>query len=189
MSGTLIIISGPSGVGKTTVCKRIVEELDAFLSVSATTRPLREGEVDGVSYCFMSREAFLDQLEQGAFLEYAEVYGGHYYGTLAEPVRRTLEAGRPVVLEIEIDGTIQVTRQYPDAVSIYLLAPTADDQQGRICGRKQDSAESIAERLGKADAEIQRARNCDAYQYFVVNDKLEDCVNRILQIIRENQQA
>ena len=91
MSGTLVIISGPSGVGKTTICKRIVEELNAFLSISATTRPPREGEVDGVSYRFMSREAFLEQLERGAFLEYAEVYGGHYYGTPAEPIRQALE--------------------------------------------------------------------------------------------------
>jgi guanylate kinase len=189
MPGALIIISGPSGVGKTTICRQIVEALDAFLSVSATTRPPRKGEVDGVSYRFMNREAFLEQLERGAFLEYAEVYGGHYYGTPAEPVRQALETGRAVVLEIEIDGTIQVMRRYPEAVSVYILAPTAADQQDRILGRKKDSADAIAERLSKADAEIQQARDSGAYRYFVINDKIKDCVDRILQIVRENQQA
>lgn len=186
--GQLVIISGPSGVGKSTVCRRLVERLDAFLSVSATTRHPRENEIDGQDYIFMSRPDFEDQLRRGGFLEHAQVYGGNYYGTPAEPVREQLAAGRVVILEIEIEGTIQVMEKYPQAISIYILAPSPVDQQSRLVGRKADSREAIAERLSKADGEIRWASECGAYKHFVVNDIIDETVQAIIRIVREYQQ-
>src|SRR5690606_6505313 len=114
MAGILLSISGPSGVGKTTICKRLVERLDAFLSVSATTRPRRDNEVDGRDYHFISREEFERRIQRGEFLEYAHVYAGNCYGTPAGPVLEALAAGRVVILEIEIEGTLQVKRRFPE---------------------------------------------------------------------------
>jgi len=188
-SGILLIISGPSGVGKTTICKRLVDRLGAFLSVSATTRPRRENEVDGRDYRFLSVGEFERELERGALLEYARVYGGHYYGTPAEPVFEALEAGRVVILEIEIDGTIQVMRRIPEALSIYILAPTPGQQQERLVGREKDSAEAIEERLSKADGEIGYAHDCGAYRHFLVNETIEKTVDEIVRIVREKQSA
>ncbi len=189
MSGILLIVSGPSGVGKTTICKRLVKRLDAFLSVSRTTRRRRDDEVDGEDYYFISTEAFERQLEAGEILEYARVYGGQYYGTPAQPVLDALAAGRVVILEIEIDGTIQVMRRFPDAVSIYILAPSPADQEGRLVGREKDSADAIQERLSKADGEIRYAYDSGAYRHFLVNDTVEETVDKIARIVREKQSA
>ncbi len=160
MAGVLLIISGPSGVGKTTICKRLVDRLDAFLSVSCTTRPRRDNEVDGQDYHFISREAFEARLERGEFLEYACVYGGQYYGTPSLPVTDALQGGRVVILEIDIEGTLQVSKRIPDALGIYVLAPTAGEQADRLVGRRKDSEEAIRERLSKADGEIRYAMEC-----------------------------
>jgi len=186
--GVLVCISGPSGVGKSTICQRLTQRLDAFLSVSATTRPRRENEVHGKHYYFITREEFERRLEAGGFLEYARVYGGQYYGTPAEPVLEALSAGRIVILEIEIEGTIQVARRFPDAVTIYVLAPSADDQQRRLVGRHEDSEQAIQERLAKADGEIRYAKECGVYKYFVVNAVLDETVERIESIIRAHRQ-
>jgi len=186
MAGTLLIISGPSGVGKTTLCKELVRRLDAFLSVSATTRPRREDEVEGVDYHFLTTEEFERRLEGDEFLEHARVYGGRYYGTPAGPVDQALAAGKVVILEIEIDGTIQVVRRFPEAITIYILAPTPEDQKGRLVGRQKDSAEAIHERLTKADGEIRWAYDCGAYKYFLVNETVEGTVNEIIRIVRES---
>jgi len=183
-NGLLVCISGPSGVGKSTICRRLVERLDAFLSVSATTRPRRPNEVDGENYFFLETDEFERRLERGEFLEYARVYGGRYYGTPAGPVIEALAAGRIVILEIEIEGTIQVVRRYPDAVTIYVLAPTAEDQQQRLVGRRQDSRQAIEERLARADGEIRYAKDCGVYRYFVVNAVLDETVDEIVSIIQ-----
>lgn len=189
MSGVLLIISGPSGVGKTTICKRLESRLDAFLSVSATTRKQRENEVHGRDYYFVSREDFEKCIQEGRCLEYAKVYGGNYYGTPAEPVAQALEAGRAVILEIEIEGTLQVKRRYPQAVGIYVLAPTAADQQRRLVGRRSDEPAAIAERLSKADGEIRYAQESGAYDYFLINHDLDEMVEAIVRIVKEKQQA
>ncbi|MHC4442964.1 MAG: guanylate kinase [Planctomycetota bacterium] len=187
--GILLIISGPSGVGKSTVCDRLVKRLGAFLSVSVTTRSRREGEVDGKNYCFISTQQFRERLERGAFLEYAKVYGGHYYGTPVEPVQQALDAGKVVILEIEIEGTIQVVRRFPDAVTIYTIAPTPADQKNRIMGRNQDTVESIEERLEGADGEIRYAKDSGVYGHFLVNETIEGTVDKIVQIVLEKQQV
>lgn len=189
MPGVLLSISGPSGVGKTTICKHLVERLDAFLSVSATTRPRRDNEVDGQDYYFISRPEFERRLEKGEFLEHAQVYGGNYYGTPAGPVLQALAAGRVVILEIEIAGTLQVHQRFGDLVGIYILPPTAQDLRDRLVGRQKDSAEAIRERLSKADGEIRYAQECGAYNYFLINDDLDDTVDSIVKIVRENQKA
>ncbi len=188
-SGTLLIISGPSGVGKTTICSHLVSRLKAILSVSCTTRPRRDNEVDGRDYHFITREEFERRLERGAFLEYAQIYGGQYYGTPAEPVRRALAEGRVVILEIDIEGTIQVMRRYPDATSIYILPPTPADLQGRLVGRRKDSPEAIQERLSKADGEIRYAYDSGAYRHFLVNDTVEETVEAIVRTVRENESS
>lgn len=187
--GLLLSVSGPSGVGKTTICQRLVERLGAVLSVSATTRARRENEVDGKSYHFLSKEEFQRRLEQGEFLEHAQVYGGNYYGTPATPVKEALAAGKIVILEIEIEGTIQAKQRFPELIGIYILPPTAEDLRDRLVGRQKDSAEAIRERLSKADGEIGYAHDCGAYQYFLINDDLDDAVERIVEIVRENQRA
>lgn len=187
--GILLVISGPSGVGKSTICRRLVERLGAFLSVSATTRPPREGEVEGRDYIFMSGKEFDELIERGGFLEYAEVYGGHRYGTPAEPVERHLSAGRAVILEIEIEGTCQVVRRYPEAVTVFLLAPSPSEQKNRLAGRRTESEEAMRERLAKADREIRQARETGVYRHFVVNETVEETVETIIRIVRENQQA
>ncbi len=189
MPGVLVIISGPSGVGKTTICKQLVHRLDAFLSVSATTRPRRDNEVDGQDYHFITPAEFDRRLAAGEFLEHAKIYGGQNYGTPAGPVREALEAGRVVILEIDIEGTLQVARRYPDAIGIYILAPTAEDQQGRLVGRQKDSPEAIRERLSKADGEIRYAYDCRVYRHFLVNRTVEDTVDQIVGIVREKQKA
>jgi len=190
MPGVLLIISGPSGVGKSTICQRLVTRLDAFLSVSATTRRRRENEVDGQDYHFVSLGQFEQGIEQGRFLEYAKAYGGQYYGTPAGPVLEALNTGRVVILEIEIDGTLQVMRRFPDAVSVYVMAPTLEEQQDRLAGRRKTSAEAaeaIKERLSKADGEIRWAHECGAYRHFVVNADIEESVNAIVKIVEEKR--
>jgi guanylate kinase len=184
--GKLLIISGPSGVGKSTVCQELTKRLDAVLSVSATTRSPRENEISGQDYIFMNRDQFEAEVERGALLEYAQVYGGHYYGTPAEPVESNLAAGKVVILEIEIDGTRQVVQRYPEAISIYLLAPSPSDQQSRLVGRQADSKEAIRERLSKADGEIKYAQESGVYRYFLINETIEGTVEAIIRTLQEN---
>jgi guanylate kinase len=185
--GLLVVVSGPSGVGKTTLCQALVKRLDAYLSISATTRRKRPDETDGVEYHFISEEEFDRRLAAGEFLETAQVYGGHRYGTLAEPVRKALADGRVVLLEIEINGCLQVRHRYPETLGVYVLAPGPRQQADRITGRKQDSAEAIRERLAKADGEIAYAQECGAYQHFVINDVFEETVDRLVELIRQEQ--
>jgi guanylate kinase len=163
----------------------LADRLDAMLSVSMTTRPRRPGEVDGREYRFVNVDDFRRRIAEGRMLEYAEVYAGNLYGTPAEPVLEAMAAGRTVILEIEINGTIQVKRRLPEAIGVYMIAPSPEDQRIRIEGRHQDSATAMAERLSKAEGEIRFARECGAYQHFVVNREIEETVDALARIAGE----
>ena len=179
--GLLIVLSGPSGVGKGTVRKAIFdsEDNDFQYSISMTTRKQRIGEVDGVDYYFRSREEFEQLIESGEMLEYAE-YVGNYYGTPLSYVQKTLDEGKDVFLEIEVQGASQVKEKVPDGVFIFLTPPDLTELRSRITGRGTDSAEVIDERMRVAREEIEMMA---LYDYAVVNDEVPQAVQRIKDII------
>lgn len=179
--GLLIVLSGPSGVGKGTVRKAIFEsdDNDFQYSVSMTTRQKREGEVEGVDYYFRTREEFEALIEAGEMLEYAE-YVGNYYGTPLSYVQQTLDQGKDVFLEIEVQGAKQVKDKVPDGVFIFLTPPDLAELRSRITGRGTDSAEVIDERMRVAREEIEMMA---LYDYAVVNDEVPKAVQRIREII------
>lgn len=184
-SGKLIIVSGPSGVGKSTICKQVVVRLDAHLSVSVTTRPQGPGEQNGREYWFISREEFHKRIEEGSLLEYAEVFG-NLYGTPRDKIEEALKAGKTVILEIDIQGGKQVKAIYPKAVMVFILPPSTKTLADRIGGRGRESGEVVARRLGGAGSEIAAAWQC--YDNMVINDDLEQAINEVVQII-ENAPA
>jgi guanylate kinase len=178
--GLLIVLSGPSGVGKGTVCtalRRLSPEL--VYSVSATTRKPRQGEVDGVNYFFKTREQFMQMIERGELLEWAE-YVGNYYGTPAEFVRRTIESGQDIILEIDVQGAMQVKRNFPNGVFIFLTPPSLDELRLRIEGRGTESDDVIRERMRAAREEMSLMAE---YNYAVINDDVESACRRIQAII------
>ena len=176
----LFVISGPSGAGKGTITRRLMEEaMNMELSVSATTRDPREGEVDGVHYHFLGREEFLAKVEAGGFLEFAEVYG-NYYGTPKQNVVDKLTSGIDVVLEIDIQGAMKVKEAYPEGIFIFILPPSLKELRRRLIGRGTDSMEEIENRLSKTLDEI---RQIYSYDYFVVNDDLDTAVAEVRAIV------
>ena len=179
--GKVVIVSGPSGVGKSTICKGVVERLaDVCLSVSVTTRPKSESEVDGGDYWFVSEEEFRERVEKGLLLEYAEVFG-HLYGTPRDKVEEVLEAGKAVILEIDVQGAKQVKAIFPDAVMIFILPPSAKTLAERMDHRGRDDDEVAEERLDGAGAEIAAA--WQYYKHMVINDDLQQAVDECVQII------
>jgi len=180
--GLLIVLSGPSGVGKGTVRKALFEmpEQDFVYSVSMTTRKPREGEVDGVDYYFVSHEEFERQIADGNLLEYAE-FVGNYYGTPKDKVEELLNQGKEVVLEIEVNGALQVREKCKDAVFIFLVPPTRKALYDRLKNRGTENSATINERILKADREFKLAHQ---YDYIVVNDEVYNAADRIMAIIR-----
>ena len=180
--GKVVIISGPSGVGKSTICKEIVKRLsDVYLSISVTTRPMGETEVDGIDYWFISEKEFKEKIDKGLLLEHAEVFG-NFYGTPREKIEEAREAGRIVILEIDVQGARQAKLVYPDAKMIFILPPKQSELAERITRRGRDSAEAAEERLNDADDEIALA--WQYYEHMVINDDLEQAVNEVVQIIK-----
>jgi guanylate kinase len=184
--GQLIIISGPSGVGKSTICRRLVQEYDnVCLSVSVTTRPKADNEVEGRDYFFLSPDEFQKRIEQGRFLEYAEVFG-NMYGTLKENVDKAVAEGKTIILEIDVQGALQVKEKYPDAKMIFILPPTQKDLVERMNGRGRDNEETAKIRLQGADNEIAAAWRY--YNNMVINDDLAAAVSEVAQIAGLNKE-
>lgn len=174
--GKAFIISGPSGVGKSTVLKALMEKRkNLYFSVSATTRQARVGEIDGVHYHFMDPDTFHEWIEQGEFLEYAE-FVGNFYGTPKRYVHEAMEQGKDVVLDIEVQGALQVVSKMPETIRIFIAPPSWDELERRLRDRGTDSAEKIQKRLLRAKVEFQTA---NTYDYFVINDKVEDAVREL----------
>ncbi len=181
--GRLIAISGPSGAGKTSICNALLAELpNAVWSVSATTRAPRPGDTIGSSYEFLSRDEFAQREAAGEFLETAE-YVGHRYGTPRKPVEEALREGNNIVLEIDVQGGVQVAAKMPESVRIFVLPPNLESLRARLEGRKSEAEEQLRDRLAHADGEIATARDSGCYDYFVVNDVLEQTVRQIKQIV------
>lgn len=177
--GELFVISGPSGAGKGTIVERLIRDTEMELSVSATTRAPRPGEREGVSYYFIDRDEFRARIDAGGFLEYAEVYG-NYYGTPRQNVTDKLAGGIDVVLEIDIQGAMKVKRSYPEGIFIFILPPSLAVLRERLTGRGTDSGETIELRLSKTREEIAQV---GGYDYFVINDDLEEAVRRVEAIV------
>lgn len=180
--GLLVVLSGPSGVGKGTVRKSLFEREDHNLvySISMTTRKPREGEVDGKDYFFVSREEFEKRIEDDKFLEYAE-FVGNYYGTPVDEVNKQIELGNEVVLEIEVQGALQVREKVKNAIFVFIAPPSLDALYSRLKGRGTESEEVIKQRIEKAKKEINLAYK---YDYIVINDTVENAADRIMAIIR-----
>ncbi|GAA6733909.1 guanylate kinase [Thermus oshimai] len=179
MRGRLFVMTGASGVGKGTVRAKVLERTRLFYSISMTTRPPRPGERHGVDYYFVDRPAFERLIAEDGFLEYAE-YVGHLYGTPKAPVERALARGEDVLLEIEVQGALQVKAKVPEAILIFLLPPSLSELKRRLVLRGQDPPEKIAKRLARAEEEIQ---NAHLFDYVVVNDVLEKAVGDFLAIL------
>jgi len=178
--GKTFIVSGPSGVGKSTVLKSLFEGRDdLYFSISATTREPREGEQDGVHYHFIDVPHFQALIEADAFLEYAE-YVGNFYGTPKKYVDRAMEEGKDVILDIEVQGAIQVCNKRPETVRIFIAPPSWEELERRLKSRGTDSDEKIQKRLLRAKAELQSA---DVYDYFVINDSVERAVREVNAIM------
>ena len=178
-SGKLFILSGPSGAGKGTICKRLLEETELEFSISMTTRAPREGEIHGQHYYFVDEEEFVRRIEADGFLEHAQVYGRRY-GTPKEPVIEKLEKGIDVILEIDIQGALKVKENYPDGVFIFILPPSMAELRKRLTGRGTETAEAIEMRLGETLKELSFI---EKYDYCVVNGELEEAVARVKSIV------
>jgi guanylate kinase len=180
MTAFPIILSAPSGGGKTTIAKALLSRReDLGYSVSCTTRSPREGEIPGKDYYFLSRSEFLAKREQGEFAESAEVHG-NLYGTLRSEVLRVLGTGRHVLMDIDVQGASQFTKVFPQSVTIFILPPTADVLLERLRMRQTESAQQLADRLQSA---LQELQSVDEYEYVVVNDNLEQAIQRICSIV------
>lgn len=179
--GILIVFSGPSGVGKGTVRKKVFEKIGdkLYYSISMTTRTMREGETNGVEYYFVSKEKFMSELEVGNVLEYNE-YVGNFYGTPKNIIFEKINQGIDVVLEIDVNGARQIKEKVPNCLSIFVAPPSFEALKERLIGRNTDSDEVIQKRLNAAKKEIALA---DLYDYIVINDSVDDAANEVASII------
>jgi len=179
MKGMLVIISGPSGSGKGTVVKRLDPKRNYALSISVTTRPPRDGEMDGRDYFFCTLEKFEYMRDNNQLLEHA-LYCSHFYGTPRNYVEEQIKRGKAVVLEIEVNGALQVREKFEDAVLIFLMPPTLADLHSRLMRRNTEDADTIEDRIKRAHEEI---KLISKYDYLVINDKVADAVNHINTIV------
>lgn len=183
-TGKLVVISGFSGVGKGTVVNRLLSDYDHYtLSVSMTTRKPRDGEVHGVNYYFVSNGEFEEMIRNGGLLEHAG-YADHYYGTPRSFVEENLAKGKNVILEIEVQGAMQIKETFPDAVLIFITTPSAAEMAKRLIGRKTETEEQIDNRFKRA---VEEAEHLAKYEYIVINDDLDDCVREVNRIVESGE--
>ncbi len=183
--GVLYVISGPSGVGKGTICKRLMTQDESLsLSVSATTRTPRAEDVEGVTYFFKTKDEFRSMIEKDSFFEWA-IYNDNYYGTPIEPVKNALERGESIILEIDVQGALNVMEKEPDAVSIFIAPPNEDALYERLKNRGSESEDEINKRIYAAKSEMQFK---DRYKYIVINDNLDFAVEEIKNIMKKEKE-
>ena len=183
--GLLIVVSGPSGTGKGTVCHALLQKRpDIHLSVSATTRRPRPGEADGVNYYFLSEEKFKSMIEEKGFIEWA-CFCQNYYGTPRDKVEEQLAAGHDVILEIEVQGAMQVRSKFPEAVFVFVMAPSVEELERRLSGRGTEAPAVIKERLKTA---LWEYSNMEKYNYILLNDEVDGAVDRLISIIDAEKQ-
>jgi guanylate kinase len=184
--GLLIVLCGPSGVGKSTISRQLAERMNVWYTVSATTRPKQPLDDNGKTYEHIDRKEFFRRLDNDEFLEYAQVYGD-YYATPKRPALDQLAGGRDVLLEIDFQGAMQVRYHYPGALLIFLLPPDEPTLRQRLIDRGRDSADDIEKRFRAAKREIHMAKGSHAFDYMVINDDLDKAVEEIVKIIRHKR--
>lgn len=181
IKGDLIVISGPSGCGKGTLCRELIKNNDnLIISTSATTRSPRNGEIDGVDYYFITKKEFEDKIKNNDFLEFAKVHHDNYYGTLKKKVLDNINKGIDVILEIDIEGAIQINNTMPQAIFIFIMPPSMRELKRRLIERKTETKEQIIDRFKKAYQEINEVSK---YNYVVINDEIDKAVKKIESII------
>jgi len=181
--GLLLVISGPSGVGKTTIARRLVDRFGGRFSVSATTRSRRPGEVDGVDYHFVDEDRFGAMIERGELLEHARVFDRHWYGTPRGPVEQELATGRLIVLDIDVQGALQVRSSLPGACMVFIEPPSPAALLERLRARGREDEQDILRRHAEATSEMDRARACGAYDAFIVNDDLDRATEEAIDLV------
>lgn len=178
-TGTMLLISGPSGCGKSTICRLLLDDARVQFSVSATTRPIRKGELDGRDYYFLTPEEFNQRIEAGEFIEYADVYG-HMYGTLREPMEKAVAAGNIYLVEIDVQGALQLMSLKVPGIYVFVAAPSFEELRRRLVERGTEALEVIERRLKKAEDEYaERSR----YDYVIVNDDLEAALREVRRVV------
>jgi guanylate kinase len=183
--GLLLVISGPSGTGKTTIARAVESRLDGTFSVSATTRPQSQVETGGRDYDFLSEPEFQEKVRSGALLEYAQVFGKHWYGTPRQPVETQMAEGRLVILDIDVQGALQVRESMPEALMVFVVPPNDDELLRRLRDRGREGEAAIQRRFAEARKEIDIARTSGAFDATVVNDDLEQAVTETCRLVEQ----
>ena len=178
------MITGPSGVGKSSIVSEVRRRVGAEFSVSATTRKPRPGEKDTEDYFFIDDEAFRSMVDSGEMLEYAEVFG-ECYGTPSRPVRQAVADGKSIILDIDVQGAMQVAAKAPEATFILIAPPSMDELKKRLTGRRSETPEQIDRRLGKAESELRLAGECGIYRHTVINDDLDAAIEKVVAAINQ----